>query len=88
MGVFLILREIGPGRLQQSAQGIIICLVQPRLMIGLIIVFFEFEGCLCLMEADVGRDAEGPAMVKAWKGKLGEGQCSPKRKAAFLQHWH
>lgn len=61
---------------------------QPRFMIGLIIGFLEFEGCLCLMEADIGRDAEGQVVVKAWKGKIGEGQCSPKRKAAFLQHWH
>lgn len=25
------------------------------------------------MEADVGRDAEGPVIVKAWKGKMREG---------------
>lgn len=48
-------------------------------MIGLMIGFFEFEGCLCLMEADVGRDAEGPAIVKAWKDKIGEGAVAAQR---------
>lgn len=32
---------------------------------------FEFEECLCLMGVNVGRDTEGPVIVKAWKGKIG-----------------
>lgn len=31
------------------------------------------------MEADVGRDAEGPVIVKAWKGKIGEGAVAAQR---------
>lgn len=53
-------------------------------MIGLIIGFFEFERCLCFMEAGVGRDAEGPAIGKAWKGKTGErAVATPRGKQHF-----
>lgn len=79
MEVFLIQKELAEADSSKMLKASSTAGPTTCLMIGLITGFFEFERCLCLMEANVGRDAEGPAIVKAWKVKMGEGAVVAQR---------